>query len=31
MILIVSKNDVEKIQAELLSSGEETFIIGEIR
>ena len=31
MILIVSKNDVEKIQTELLSSGEETFIIGEIR
>ena len=31
MILIVSKNDVENIQAELLSSGEETFIIGEIR
>jgi len=31
MILIVNKNDVENIQAELLSSGEETFIIGEIR
>lgn len=31
MILIVQKNDADKIHNELLSSGEETFIIGEIK
>ncbi len=31
LILIVSKSNVEKVQNELINSGEETFIIGEIR
>ncbi|MGB9665466.1 MAG: phosphoribosylformylglycinamidine cyclo-ligase [Ignavibacteria bacterium] len=31
MILIVNKNEANKIQNELLNLGEETFIIGEIR
>ncbi|MCR4417151.1 MAG: phosphoribosylformylglycinamidine cyclo-ligase [Ignavibacteria bacterium] len=31
MVLIVNKMDVEKVQNELKNSGEQTFIIGEIR